>query len=83
MSRTPVEKIGEFGLIKRIRALLEGSQRLPPGFLGIGDDSAILVPPSGYELLLTSDSMVEGRHFLLEEIGFRRLGKRAMVQNIS
>jgi len=55
--------IGEFGLIRRINGLLkrEGfrSERVT---IGIGDDTASFSPP-GYELLVTCDSMVEGRHF--------------------
>ncbi len=79
-----VSDIGEFGLIARIGELLkkEGvrSERVT---VGIGDDTASFVPRPGYELLVTCDSMVEGRHFLRRYISPRNLGRRAMVMNIS
>lgn len=76
--------IGEFGLIRRIDELLrkEGvrSDRVT---LGIGDDTAAFLPRPGYELLITCDSIVEGRHYLPEYIRPLDLGRRAMVVNIS
>ncbi len=79
-----VSDIGEFGLIRRIDELLkkEGirSERVT---LGIGDDTAAFRPRSGYELLITCDCIVEGRHYLPEYIRPLDLGRRAMVVNIS
>ena len=76
--------IGEFGLIDRIHELLlkEGVQTQ---FLtlGIGDDTASFLPRAGYEVLVTCDSMVEGRHYLPQYITPLELGRRAMVLNIS
>ena len=76
--------IGEFGLIRRIGDLLnkEGirSERVT---LGIGDDTASFVPRSGYELLVTCDCTVEGRHYLPGKISPLDLGRRAMALNIS
>ncbi len=79
-----VSDIGEFGLIRRIDELLkkEGiqSERVT---LGIGDDTAAFLPRTGYELLITCDAIVEGRHYLPEHIHPLDLGRRAMVVNIS
>jgi thiamine-monophosphate kinase len=79
-----IKDIGEFALIGRIHALLnkEGllSERL---ILGIGDDTASFLPRSGYELLVTCDCLVEGRHFLLDHISPLNLGRRAITVNIS
>ncbi|MCX5907864.1 MAG: thiamine-phosphate kinase, partial [Deltaproteobacteria bacterium] len=79
-----VGDIGEFGLIRRISDLLsrEGirSERVT---LGIGDDTASFLPRPGYELLVTCDSLVEGRHYLPRYISPFDLGRRAMTQNIS
>jgi thiamine-monophosphate kinase len=79
-----VGDIGEFGLIRRISDLLnkEGirSERVT---LGIGDDTASFLPRPGYELLVTCDCMVEGRHFLAGRISPVDLGRRAMALNIS
>jgi thiamine-monophosphate kinase len=79
-----VSDIGEFGLIRRISALLnrEGirSERVT---IGIGDDTASFLPRPGYELLVTCDCLVEGRHYLPRYILPRDLGRRAMTLNIS
>jgi len=76
--------IGEFGLIDRIDKLLreEGSQ-LPEDTLGIGDDCASFIPRPEYEILVTCDSIVEGRHYLPRFISPIDLGRRAMDLNIS
>jgi len=79
-----VGDIGEFGLIRRIDNLLiqEGirSERVT---LGIGDDTASFLPRPGYEVLVTCDSVVEGRHYLPGKISPLDLGRRAMDLNIS
>jgi thiamine-monophosphate kinase len=61
--------IGEFGLIRRIHELLrkEGVQGAEVT-LGIGDDAASFRPRAGYELLVTCDCMIEGRHYLPNHI---------------
>jgi len=76
--------IGEFGLIDRIDKLLkkEGA-RLPEDTSGIGDDCASFQSRAGYELLVTCDSIVEGRHYLPRFISPIDLGRRAMDLNIS
>jgi len=79
-----VTDVGEFGLIRRIGDLVnqEGiqSERVT---LGIGDDTASFVPRPGYELLVTCDCLVEGRHYLPGKISPLDLGRRAMTLNIS
>jgi len=79
-----VSDIGEFGLIRRINNLLkkEGfrSERVT---VGVGDDTASFVPRSGYELLVTCDCMVEGRHYLPKFTHPLNVGRRAMTLNIS
>jgi thiamine-monophosphate kinase len=79
-----IKDIGEFGLIQRIHDLLDrkGSQS-DRVTLGIGDDTASFLPRPGYELLVTCDSLVEGRHYLPEHISPLNLGRRAMTVNIS
>ena len=76
--------IGEFGLIRRIHELIDQKGVKAPGItLGIGDDCASFLPDKGYEILVTCDCMVEGRHFLPTHITPFELGRRAMVMNIS
>jgi thiamine-monophosphate kinase len=79
-----LEDAGEFGLIKGIRLLMEREGIRAEGVtLGIGDDCASFIPDPGYEILVTCDCMVEGRHYLPGCIVPFDLGRRAMVMNIS
>jgi thiamine-monophosphate kinase len=83
MSET-LKGLGEFGLIHRIDELLKKEGIQAPGVtLGIGDDTASFKARSGYEILVTCDCVVEGRHFLLPHISFMDLGSRSMMLNIS
>ncbi len=51
----------EFGLIERyFQGLSSGA---PGTLLGIGDDCALLQPPPGEVLAVSTDSLVAGRHF--------------------
>lgn len=51
--------------------------------LGIGDDAAILDPPAGEHLLLTTDSLVEGVHFTRRWMPPRFLGRKAVAVSAS
>lgn len=50
--------------------------------LGIGDDAAVLAVPAGSELVLTTDALVEGVHFL-PGAPARSLGHRVLAVNLS
>ena len=52
----------ELALIANIRRLA-GTRTSSTLRLGIGDDCAILAPPPGHEILVTTDLSLEGRHF--------------------
>ena len=79
-----VSDIGEFGLIDRIHRLIQEEGVKTPGVtLGIGDDTAAIKPRKGYEVLVTCDCLVEGRHYLHDHINPLDLGRRAVVVNIS
>ena len=83
MSET-LASTGEFALINRINNIIKEEGITNPGLsIGIGDDAASFTPNKGYEIIVTCDSMVEGRHYLLDHIAPKDLGKRAMVMNIS
>jgi len=72
----------EFALIDWIRQ----RERLRTGAwtkLGIGDDCAILVPSPGSDLLVTTDMLMDGRHFRLEEDGPEAVGYKALGVNLS
>jgi thiamine-monophosphate kinase len=79
-----LKDIGEFGLIGRIDELLKREGVRAPGVtLGIGDDTASFKARPGYEILVTCDAVVEGRHFLSQHITPMDLGRRSMMLNIS
>jgi thiamine-monophosphate kinase len=50
--------------------------------LGVGDDAAVVAVPSGHELVITTDTLVAGRHFL-PDADPDALGHRALAVNLS
>ncbi len=50
--------------------------------LGIGDDGAVTRPPAGCELVIATDVLVEGTHFLAAAPA-RSLGHRCLAVNLS
>ena len=50
---------------------------------GIGDDCAVCRPAPGHELVVTTDLLVEGRHFLLETTSPEDLGWKIGAANLS
>jgi thiamine-monophosphate kinase len=51
--------------------------------LGIGDDAALLRPKLGYELILTSDWFLEGRHFLRDKHPPDSVGWKCLARALS
>ncbi len=73
--------VGEFGFIRRINSLV--THQGPAIVTGIGDDAAVLAPPAGCEVLLSTDAMVEGRHFRRDWMSQRQIGARAAAAALS
>lgn len=69
--------IGEFDLIGRF--FKRPVRRAP---LGGGDDCALLAPSPGMQLAVSSDMLVEGRHFL-STVDAALLGHKALAVNLS
>lgn len=70
---------GEFGLIgELVRLFPQGEQVL----VGPGDDAAVLRVRTGH-VVVSTDLMVEGRHFRREWASGADVGHRAAAQNIS
>ena len=72
--------MGEFDLIQRYF-----TRKLPANSAiakGIGDDCALLVPEPGTHLAISSDMLVEGRHFL-PTVSPHALGHKALAVNLS
>lgn len=66
-----------------IRHYFQKPGALPPELvLGIGDDAAVIQPPAGVQLVLTTDTLVEGRHFFLSTDA-RSIGHKALAVNLS
>lgn len=80
---SPSDPLGEFDLIQRF--FKTGAQALQSNSsiaLGIGDDCALLRPTAGQEIAITSDMLVEGRHFL-SGANPELLGRKALAVNLS
>lgn len=69
--------MGEFDLIERFFA--RPARRSP---LGSGDDCALLAPRPGMQLAVSSDMLVEGRHFF-PGADAQALGHKALAVNLS
>ncbi len=74
-----LRELGEFGLIEEIKQGIE----VPQGYLGIGDDCAVMPQKSGMETLVSTDMLIEGTHFLMDDISAYRLGWKSAAVNIS
>lgn len=57
------------------------ASRLPQVQLGIGDDAAVL--KMDREMVVTSDSLCDGTHFILNECGPRTVGRKLAGVNLS
>jgi thiamine-monophosphate kinase len=73
--------LSEFDLIKQYftRSRRDASGRT---VLGVGDDCALLAPTPGMQLAVSSDMLVEGRHFLAGTDPFD-LGHKSLAVNLS
>jgi thiamine-monophosphate kinase len=69
--------LGEFDLIQRY--FTRPVRRAP---LGVGDDCALIAPAPGMQLAVSTDMLVEGRHFV-STVAPRRLGHKALAVNLS
>jgi thiamine-monophosphate kinase len=68
---------GEFDLIAR-----HFTRPARRAVLGVGDDCALLAPRPGQQLAVSTDMLVEGRHFL-PTVAPERLGHKALAVNLS
>lgn len=50
--------------------------------LGIGDDAALLAPPTNHELVISTDTLIAGRHFPIDTDAFD-IGWKAVAVNLS
>jgi len=69
--------LGEFELIERFF-----TRPVRRATLGVGDDCALLQPTAGTTLAVSTDMLVEGRHFL-STVAPDRLGHKALAVSLS
>ncbi|MGH7198254.1 MAG: thiamine-phosphate kinase [Candidatus Omnitrophota bacterium] len=80
MGKRTLKDIGEFGFIRHLKKTLKAGAGVR---VGVGDDAAVLRVNAGKELLLTSDMILEGRHFRLRDARAFEIGWKAMAVNVS
>lgn len=77
---TDISKLGEFGLIHHLTDNIKIKNEST--LKGVGDDCAVLHYPD-YEVLVTTDMLMEGVHFDLTYIDLQHLGYKSAMVNIS
>ncbi len=71
--------VGEFGLIAALTEIFHQGEHV---LIGPGDDAAVLRVKTGH-VVVSTDLMVEGRHFRREWASAADVGHRAAAQNLS
>jgi thiamine-monophosphate kinase len=79
--KKPLKPMGELDLIEHIRRSFNAGGKFIP--LGIGDDCAILRPPKGHDVLVTTDFSLENRHFRRDLHPPESVGHRCLARGLS
>lgn len=72
-----LQQVGEFAVIDRLAA---GRPALPGVRIGPGDDAAVIDSADG-RVVVSTDMLVEGRHFRFDWSGPGQVGHKAIAQN--
>jgi thiamine-monophosphate kinase len=75
-----LKNLGEFGLIRRIQQQVADAEHLVKG---IGDDCAIQMQREAWQLLTSTDLLIEGVHFNRRWTSMEQLGRKSAAVNIS
>ncbi len=81
-SRTEINQLGEFGLIKHLteNITLKNSSTVK----GVGDDAAVInYTDTDKVTLVSTDMLVEGVHFDLTYVPLKHLGYKSVIVNLS
>jgi len=78
MTNSSSDRPSEFALIAQLFAPLADA----PGAFGLLDDAAVIAPRAGHELIVTTDAVVEGVHFLADDPP-ELIAKKALRVNVS
>src|SRR5689334_5173349 len=76
-----VSDLGEHALLARLLARLPRTS--PTVLVGPGDDAAVLAPVRNERLVVTTDALVEGVHFLRAFSSPADIGHKALAVNLS
>lgn len=79
---TPIDNLGEFGLIDRMSAIL-GTSSDEDIIVGISDDAAVYRIDEERVHVVTTDALIEGVHFDRLFMPMEHLGFKSMAVNIS
>lgn len=74
------DRSAEFDRIHDLLAGLPAGERV---IVGPGDDAAVLRPRDGFDLVVTTDTFVEGRHFRRDLLDAAGVGRRLAAANLS
>jgi len=80
MSGVAKVSMNEFALIQRY--FLEKSRYSSNVCMGIGDDAALVIPPSDQQLAISVDTLIEGVHFPVDTAP-QHIGFKALAVNLS
>ena len=80
-SEALISDVGEFGLIERIGTWL-ADQPAQGVAVGLGDDAAVVMAGSG-EVVVSTDMLVEGRHFRRDWSTGADVGAKAAAENLA
>lgn len=75
-----IRDLGEFEVIRR---LIAARPAAASAVVGAGDDAAVLRSAPGEDLVVTTDAVVEGRHYQPGWLGPRELGQKLALANLS
>ncbi|MGE2712561.1 thiamine-phosphate kinase [Mycolicibacterium litorale] len=76
----PAESMADVGEFAVIDALVRGRRQPPSVAVGPGDDAAVLATADG-RTVVSTDMLVEGRHFRLDWSTPHDIGRKAIAQN--
>ena len=81
-SRTEINQLGEFGLIKHLTENI--TLKNPSTVKGVGDDAAVInYTDTDKVTLVSTDMLVEGVHFDLTYVPLKHLGYKSVIVNLS
>jgi thiamine-monophosphate kinase len=73
-----IDQSGEQRLIERYFKPLATTENA----FGLGDDAAVITPPAGYDLVLTTDGVIAGVHFFADDSP-QSIARKALRMNLS